>query len=65
MNKQFHNYLKFKLFQQAHEIDKQHADYKDLKTSFKLKEETYQDIITYLQSENLRLLNFIVFHSKL
>lgn len=65
MNKQFHNYLKFKLFQQAHEIDKQYADYKDLKTSFKLKEETYQDIITYLQSENLRLLNFIIFHSKL
>lgn len=60
MNKQFQNYLKFKIFQQAYEIDKQYTDYKDLKTSFKLKEETYQDIITYLQSENIRLIHFII-----
>lgn len=63
MNKQFQNYLKFKLFQQAHELDKQHNDYKELKTICRMKEETYQDIITYLQNENLRLMNFIINHN--
>jgi hypothetical protein len=64
MNKQFQNYLKFKIFQQAYELDKQQNDYKDLKSTYKLKEETYQDIITYLQTENIRLLNFIIYHNK-
>jgi hypothetical protein len=63
MNKQFQNYLKFKIFQQAYELDKQQNDYKDLKSTYKLKEETYQDIITYLQTENIRLLNFIIYHN--
>jgi hypothetical protein len=63
MNKQFQNYLKFKIFQQAYELDKQQNDYKDLKSTYKLKEETYQDIITYLQTEFLRLLNFILYHN--
>ena len=63
MNKQFQNYLKFKIFQQAYELDKQCNDYKDLKSNYKMKEETYQDIITYLQNENLRLLNFIINHT--
>lgn len=64
MNKQFQNYLKFKIYQQAYQLDKQDNDYKDLKSLHKTKEETYQDIIIYLQTENIRLLNFIINHNK-
>jgi hypothetical protein len=63
MNKQFQNYLKFKIYQQAYQLDKQQNDYRDLKSLHKSKEETYQGIITYLQTENIRLLNFILYHN--
>ena len=64
MNKQFQNYLKFKIFQQACQLDKQQNDCKDLKSRHESKEETYQDIIAYLQRENIRLLNFIMHRNK-
>ena len=56
----YENLLKLKLYELVCEVNKKHNEIENIKSVNKMKEDTYKEIISYLQSVNLSLLQVII-----
>jgi hypothetical protein len=54
------NMLRFKIYELMHDIHNKQNEIENLKSANKSKEDTYKEMITYLQKVNLSLLETII-----